>query len=204
MNAALLSCTKCLSPLPPEQFAPAPAAPTVLPDPVSCPACGAWLQIEAFPALFRPVRPGSNAEIVLEDTESACFYHPQKKAVVPCDACGRFLCALCDCDLNGQHLCPSCLEAGKKKGKIRNLENQRVCYDKIAFALAVLPILVFYFTVVTAPLVIFLAVRHWNTPSSILRRTRIWFVLAVMLAGLEIAGWVVVAYLFASGRFHLK
>src|SRR5271157_324006 len=88
-----------------------------------CPSCGTPLQIEVFPALFRKISTGQSAQPVLVEGESSCFYHPQKKAVIPCAGCGRFLCALCDCELNGQHFCPACIETGKSKGKIKSLEN---------------------------------------------------------------------------------
>ena len=126
--------------------------------------------------------------------EATCFYHPQKKAVLPCEGCGRFLCALCDCELHGQHFCPVCLEVGRKKRKIKSLENERTLYDRIALALAVLPMLIFYFTFVTAPAALFIALRHWNSPRSIVRPSRIRLVLAIIFASLQIIGWVVVIY----------
>src|ERR1700722_2328125 len=75
-----------------------------------CPACGVPLRVEIFPAFFRRINPGQSAETIMVDGESSCFYHPLKKAVLPCEGCGRFLCALCDCESNGQHFCPVCLE----------------------------------------------------------------------------------------------
>lgn len=156
-----------------------------------CPACGLPLQVEVFPALFRKIGAGQNAEAVMIEGESSCFYHPKKKAVVPCEACGRFLCALCDCDLRGQHLCPACLEIGKAKGKIKTLDNERTLYDDIALALAIYPLLFFYFTLVTAPMSLFVAIRYWKAPQGILRRTKTRFVVAMILATLQIAGWTI-------------
>ena len=92
------------------------------------------------------------------------FYHPEKKAVLTCNYCGRFLCALCDVDFAGQHLCPPCIESGKKKKKIKNLENHRVLYDDVALAVAVLPLMLCYFVVLTAPISLFIAFRYWNAP----------------------------------------
>ena len=190
MNSPLVSCTKCQAALLGDLFN--------LADFTPCPACGARLQIEVFPALFRRFTPGRTGEAILEDTEASCFYHPQKKAVVPCEGCGRFLCALCDCELHGQHLCPACLEVGKKKGKIKSLENHRVLYDSTALALAVYPLLIFYLTLFTAPMALYLAVRHWNTPTSIIHRTKIRLVFAIVLATLEIIGWGMVIYFLAT------
>lgn len=155
-----------------------------------CPACETPLQVELFPAFFRRINPGQSAETIMVDGESSCFYHPQKKAVLPCEGCGRFLCALCDCELNGQHFCPACLETGKSKGKIKNLENQRTLYDNIALSLAVLPVIFYYFTFVTAPMTLYVAIRYWKAPPSLVPRTRVRFIIAIILALLQIVGWV--------------
>jgi hypothetical protein len=153
--------------------------------------------------LFRRHTPGRDGEAVVVENEASCFYHPQKKAVLPCEGCGRFLCALCDCELHGQHFCPACLETGKKKGKIKRLENERVLYDDLALALAVLPLLIFYFTLVTAPIALYIAIRYWNSPRSIVRRQTHWrFVIAIIFATLEIAGWGIGIYLIATHSPH--
>ena len=161
-------------------------------EPMPCPACETPLQIEVFPAMFRRIASGQQAETVMVEGESSCFFHPEKKAVVTCQGCGRFLCALCDCELKGEHYCPNCLEAGKSKGKIKSLENQRTLYDSIAIVLAVAPLLIFYFTIITAPMTLYVAIRYWKAPMSILRRSKFRFVIAIILALLQIAGWVAV------------
>jgi len=164
------------------------------------------LQAEVFPAFFRPAAHGHDGDPLLVEGEASCFYHPQKKASLPCEACGRFLCALCDCELHGQHFCPGCLETGKRKGKIKKLENQRTLYDNIALALVTYPVVLLfgiYFTFITAPMALYLAIRHWNSPGSIVRRTKVRFVAAIILAMLELAGWVALMYfIFARARRH--
>lgn len=154
-----------------------------------CPACATAVRVEIFPAFFRKMNPGQSGEAIMVEGESSCFNHPQKKAVRPCDGCGRFLCALCDCELNGRHFCPACLDAGKTKGKIKSLENQRTLYDSIALSLAVYPILIFYFTIITAPMTLFIAIRHWKSPLGLVRRSRFRFVIAIILASLQLGGW---------------
>jgi hypothetical protein len=197
MTTTAVCCTKCQTVLQGDVFN--------LPGLTPCPNCGALLQIEIFPALFRRIAPGRGAEATVEETESSCFYHPQKKAVLPCDACGRFLCALCDCELDGQHFCPACLEAGRTKGKIKKLENRRVVYDDLALALAVFSLIppVIYFCWATAPLAIFLSIRHWNSPGSIIPRTKIRYVLAIIIALLDIAAIVaIIVAIASSSRTH--
>jgi hypothetical protein len=190
MNSALVQCPKCHGLLLEDIFN--------RQDLIPCPSCQTELEIEIFPAFFRRINPGKSAEALLVEGESSCFYHPEKKAVLPCGGCGRFLCALCDCELHGQHFCPTCLDAGRTKGKIKNLENQRPLHDNIALALAVYPLLIFYLTIFTAPAALFIAIRRWNSPRSIVHRTKIRYVLAIIIAGLELAGWTTGIILFLN------
>ena len=178
----MLNCTHCNAPLSKE------AANTK--SLVTCAACSGQLRVDVFPAVNRALPVGQAGATLLVDKEAGCFYHPRKKAVVPCAACGRFLCALCDVSLNGQHLCPACLEKGKTQRKIKNLENHRTCYDSIALLVATVSILIYWFTIFTAPIVIYLTVRHWKSPSSVIPRTKIRFILASIIAGVQIAGWI--------------
>jgi hypothetical protein len=165
---------------------------------VACTACGGKVRVDVYPAFFRSVTPGKSGEILVVESESSCFFHPQKKAILPCEGCGRFLCALCDCELHGQHFCPACLQAGQKKGKIKRLEQERTLYDSVALSLAVYPLLIFYFTIITAPLSLILAIRFWNAPRSIIHRTKARFVIAMVIASAELIGWAVGIYFIAT------
>src|SRR5437870_5146419 len=195
MISSLLFCPKCKTPLTESVLNRQQLTP--------CPACAVPLRVEVFPALFRRTAAGRDGEAVLIADEATCFYHPQKKAVLPCEGCGRFLCALCDCELHGQHFCPVCLEVGRKKGKIKSLENQRTLYDSIALSLAILPMLIFYITFITAPAALFIAIRYWNAPRSLVHRSRIRLVLAILIAGLQIVGWVAgIYFIVVANRSH--
>ena len=187
----MLDCTGCRAPLSPEALAAGEDA--------KCGWCAARLEVSVFPALFRPVFAGQTGEAVLSDTESACFYHPGKRAVIPCEACGRFLCALCDVDFHGQHFCPSCLDLARSKGRLTRLENQRTRYDRIAMALAIYPMLFFFYpTLFTAPVTLVLALRHWKTPASLVYRTKIRSLLAIVLATGQIVCWVLLVVFIVS------
>ncbi len=124
--------------------------------------------------------------------EASCFYHPTKKAILPCESCGRFLCAICDVELNGQHICPSCLESGKKKGKLQQLENRRTRYDSIALAVAVFPAIMAWPSLLGAPIALYISIRYWKAPLSIVRRSRWRFVVAIILAIAEIGIWTAI------------
>ena len=191
MPSLLPTCTRCKTPLPERMLNRAELEP--------CPSCSAPLQVEIFPALFRPVTPGRDGERLMVEGESSCFYHPEKKAALPCEGCGRFLCALCDCELAGRHFCPACLETGKQKGRIKNLENQRTLYGNVALALTLYPLIFYFFTFITAPVALFVAIRYWNAPRSIVRPTRVYFVAAIFFALVEIAAWTFIIYsMFAN------
>lgn len=185
-------CTRCREPVSEEHYNSG--------DFFRCRSCNASLKVEVFPALFREIEQGKPGETVIDD-QASCFYHPEKKAVTLCDLCGRFLCALCDVEWSGRHLCPSCLSAAQKKGKMVDLQRHRVLYDSIALGLAVYPLLlffVFYFTLVTAPAAIYIAIRHWNSPTSIVGRTKARYVAAIVLSSVEIILWIVAIAWLAS------
>jgi hypothetical protein len=168
-----------------------------------CPACGTLLQLSVFPAIHRQHVAGTGGEAIMVEGESSCFYHPLKKAVLPCDGCGRFLCGLCDCPFDGRHFCPACLEAGRTKGTIKSLDNQRTLYGDMAIGLSILPLLIFYLTIITAPAALFVAIRYWKAPQSLVRPGRIRYVIAIILATLQIAGWIVLfTYLATHHRRH--
>jgi hypothetical protein len=187
---APVECPSCKAPLADQLFNQTELVP--------CASCGGMLRADVFPAFFRPIASGRDGEALIIESEASCFYHPQKKALLPCEGCGRFLCALCDCELHGQHFCPACLQSGQKKGKIKRLEQERTLYDNIALSLAVYPLLIFYFTLVTAPMSLFVAIRFWNAPRSIVHRTRARLVIAIVIASLELAAWTVGIYFLST------
>ena len=156
-----------------------------------CPNCGVETQVTVFPALHHSAAPGEVPQVILEEGKAACFYHPQKMAVVPCDACGRFLCALCDVELHGGHYCPACLEAGRQKGRLPSLERGRTRYDQIVWSMVIVPLvppLFFFLPSVTAPLALGLALWKWRAPPSLVSNSRRRLAVGASLAVLELAG----------------
>ncbi len=150
-----------------------------------CPGCSAELQVEIFPSLLRET-PANQAAHLIIDGEASCFYHPTKRASVPCDVCGRFLCALCDIDFNGVHYCLPCLERGGRQGEIQRIEKQRTRYDNIAISLVTIPLLFSCAFIVTAPAALVVIARNWNAPPSLVEHTRVRMMAAGGLAVLEL------------------
>jgi len=153
-----------------------------------CPACRRQTQITVFPAYDRPVAVGVAAEKVVMEGEATCFYHPENRAQVPCDACGRFLCALCDLDLNGKHFCPQCLEKAMTKNSLQAIERTRTRWDIIIFLLLLLPLMPCFmlFVPVTALGALVLIGVKWKAPRSLVSNARLRFIIFAILASIEL------------------
>ncbi len=179
--ATLPRCPACAAPLPPEAYnAPAPAA---------CARCGCRRQVAVFPAQFADRRPAHATGAPAAEGDAACFHHPGKRAVTACDACGRFLCALCDVPLGSRHLCVACIESGARKGRHDTLMQAATQHDNVALGLALLPLPLVFPTLFTAPLSLYYVVRYWNVPLSLLPRGRTRFGVAAALSLAQVAAW---------------
>ncbi|MCD4654957.1 hypothetical protein K8T06_13605, partial [bacterium] len=137
-----------------------------------CDNCGQPTTINLYPALLKDDSTDHVSSIPVLSDESSCFYHPSRKAVIPCSQCGRFLCGLCDIELNGIHRCANCIDHAVKEESIENLITNRTRYDYIALLLAVVPIIFIYFTLITAPVSLYIAIRYWKAPGSLVARWR--------------------------------
>jgi hypothetical protein len=155
----------------------------------TCPQCASLIEAYIFPAFFRPAQAGVVPSALADHTEASCFYHPQKQALRVCDGCGRLICALCSIELGTEHLCPKCLSSGRKKGKITTLEDNRTRYDSIALSLAVFGMLFYILAIFLAPAAIYVAVKHWNSPGSLLGVSKTRFVIAILIASGTLLVW---------------
>jgi len=183
MMKVLLKCDQCLASL--------PLAVYNAKEPVACPSCASETKALVFPAFLNRLETVA-AEAVMDDSEGSCFYHPAKKATVACESCGRFICALCEVEINGARLCPQCMESGKRKGKLTSLENSRTLYDNIALLLSLvgLPVVTLGFTLFTAPAAFFICLWFRKAPRSLVRPGRWKWWTALVLSALQIVGWV--------------
>jgi uncharacterized paraquat-inducible protein A len=193
MPAATFSCPKCKAALAIESGTTEIAT--------ACPQCASPIEAFFFPAFFRPNQIGTAAAALVDHTDASCFYHPQKQAMRVCDGCGRMICALCSIELGSEHLCPHCLASGKKKGKITTLEDTRTRYDSIALSLAVFGMLFYILSIFLAPAAIYISIRHWNSPGSLLGSSRSRFVIAILLASTTLLFWF---FFFGTLIIHPK
>jgi hypothetical protein len=158
---------------------------------ILCPACRRSVRLVVFPALLAPATNGAVPEPVVAEGEAACFYHPARRAVVPCESCGRFLCALCDLPVAGKHLCPSCLESGSQRGDVQTLERSRLRHDLIVWYLLIVPLVVFcllFIAPVTSVIALIWAVAKRNAKPSLVDNTRIRLLGAMVFAVVALFG----------------
>ena len=174
-----LACPKCASQLD------SPDAGRL--TPMRCSSCEAAIEVLVFSALRglapQPVAP----EPRVDESEGGCFFHPQNRAQLPCEVCGRFLCSLCDLEIQGMHLCPACLESGRHRQSLEILVHKRFIPDRAALVLVICPLLFYPMLVVTAPVGLYLAIRSFSSSRSLVpagRRRRA--IIASVLAVLEI------------------
>lgn len=154
-----------------------------------CPGCRETLGIELYPAFYRGSGKVQSGEAVTAEGEATCYYHRRKKAAVFCQDCGRFVCSLCEVRIGDKSLCPTCIEKGLKGGAMESLTTHRTLYDSMSLSLSLLPMLFVFITCITAPISIYVALKNWNKPGSLLPRTKLRFVCAVIFSSLQIIGW---------------
>ena len=176
---------------------------------LTCPKCGFWLErsywnqtqfqpcshcqtnlrLLVFPVAVAPLStpsPNPNSS----EGEATCFYHSNKQAHVPCTACGRFLCTVCDLDFRGEHWCPSCMKQQAEAQAMPVFQRGRMRFDSLALVLVTFPAIFIYPTLLTAPISLFLSIRHWNEDPGFLPRTRLRKYLAIFLAVVQISFWI--------------
>jgi hypothetical protein len=188
-----IHCSECGSPVLDEEFN--------APEFRECSGCGSLIRVRIFPAYYRTGAP-AKAESVIEG-ESSCFFHPKKQAVAPCDECGRFLCALCRVEFGSRNICPGCIDSGMRKGKLPVLETTRRRYDSIALGVATLPLVLIWPTLISAPVAIYLCIRHWKDPIGILPRSRWRFIAALVFAIVQIGSWAAILLFLIAYRSRL-
>jgi hypothetical protein len=189
--AAAVACPRCQRPLAADAWLDAESG--------ACTHCFTAFEFVAFPALHA-VRAQIAPQAAVLAADSVCFFHAENRAEAICDGCGRLLCRVCSVPFAGQKLCPTCI-AATKASTAPNVTRERVLYDGIALTLAALPLLIWPLTVLTAPAALAMVVYGWKKPSSLVRgRSTTRLVIAAIIAGSEIVGWVILLAIWLSRR----
>ncbi|PTY08247.1 hypothetical protein DB347_01290 [Opitutaceae bacterium EW11] len=153
-----------------------------------CHFCLTDFEAIRFPALSR-TKPAARPQAVVLAEDSTCFFHHQNQAEKVCDGCGRFLCAVCAVPSSGGTYCPACLSKQNERSAVAI--PSRILYDSAALSLAFLPLLLWFFTLFTAPIALGLVIYGWNKPGSLVNGPRRWRLALAGLASLaQIGGWI--------------
>jgi hypothetical protein len=158
--------------------------------------------IRLFPAVIRS-NDAVRAEEVLEGGQSTCFFHPKLPATALCDVSGRLICDLCQTEWNGQTVSFEALQSLLADNTSVKQERRCTKWDDIALSLVIFPVILGPFVVLTAPVALGICAVKWRAgPTSLLRRSRWRYVVAALLAILEIGyGGFMVATLFFGADF---
>ena len=189
MAADSIACAACSWPVPRESWN--------REEGVRCGGCGRNVRVSAFPAIDVQIV-GRRSRSASRRGGSKLFLSSQSRAAKVCEECGRFLCALCDLEVEGRHICPRCFESGVGAHKIQTAEPRRLMYDSMALALATLPFLLIWPAIIGAPWSLFIVVTRWNAPSSVVPRTKIRFIIAALFALAELGFFVFVIYMMTQ------
>lgn len=151
--------------------------------------------IQLFPAAVRQST-AAEVENIIEEGESSCFFHPKLPATDLCEISGRLICGLCKTEWNGQTVSFEALQSALKEGGSATQSNRQTRWDNIALSLALLPLLIWVITIVTAPVVLGIVLwRFRKGPCSRVHRSGWRYSVAALMALLQIGFWV---FLFLS------
>ncbi|MDR1010081.1 MAG: hypothetical protein LBM04_02950 [Opitutaceae bacterium] len=151
-----------------------------------CEMCGKDYRFTEFPA-FRAQRVVTKPRELADTGDATCFFHAQNQAETVCTGCGRFLCTVCAVDFGGRILCPSCIATGKTSPA--RADREKWMPEGIALLLATLPLLLWPFTLLTAPVALALVIWNWNKPAGLVRRFRWQRWVAAVFSLAQLAGW---------------
>jgi len=152
-----------------------------------CRSCLTEFEFMRFPELSAK-RQGATPKAVVVPEHATCYHHPENQAEVVCAGCGRFLCSVCAVNFGGRVICAACIKAGLETDA-RSIKS-RVLFDGVALSIAVLPILAWPVTLVSAPIALGTAIYGWRKPPSLVTPGRSKLVAAALVSLAEIAGWV--------------
>lgn len=156
-------------------------------DSATCTNCQESMEIVTYPALDAVIAPPKPVAAKVE-AGATCFYHDENEAVLTCDHCGRYLCTVCGIESPEGTTCPNCIST--KRSQSTDAVASRMLYDRLVLGLAILPLLVWPFTLVTAPAALGAGIYGWRKPTSLVSKGRVRLVVGMTIAAVQVLGWV--------------
>ena len=170
-----------------------------------CPRCQSELHGAIFPAFWKGGDDLAGRAQQAGEGEAVCFFHPENRAALSCERCGRFICSVCEFTIGTRHICPSCLSSGLAGEKLPELIPWRFIWADAALFMGIMPlflgIFVWPFIAFSGAAAIFLALFGWKRPCSLPRGRRRWAAIVGIIGGLlQIGIWLGAIVLLYSLR----
>lgn len=161
---------------------------------VACPHCTAPLGLSIFPRLFRAPVEGDASQPAAAG-EAGCTFFPQLRADHICDECGCFLSNWAAVQWGGTPLCMPCLYRLREERQDPAYVAQVRRYDNLALTLVtwLAPV-----SFITAPVAIFLLLRHRKAPRGFVPQRGVRWWVAMVVASLFLLGWLTLLVIWLS------
>ena len=153
-----------------------------------CSVCAATLQFYLFPGLLRKADGEADSTSMLSGSgDATCHFYPELKAEIVCDECGCFLSEKASIKWGSRDLCMPCLHNLREKKRSIDFQAKTKVYDNRALALVtwLAP-----FTLFTAPIALFILIRHRKESLGFIPRSKARWWLAMVLSILWIVAWI--------------
>lgn len=134
------------------------------------------------------------------DGDAVCFFHTDRRAALPCEQCGRFICELCKIPLGKRNICPSCLSGGLKEEALPEIINRRMDWSGLALSIVILSMIFWPVCIITAPTAIGMAIRGWFAEGSLVKGRRRWLgAIAILIGLLQLGAFISLFWLARYG-----
>ena len=160
-----------------------------------CPQCRSELHGALFPAFWKSHDELAIGAQTASEGEADCFFHPENRAALSCEKCGRFICSVCEFTVGTRHICPTCLSSGLAGEKLPELIPWRFIWSDAALFMGIVPLFLgmflWPFFIGSGAAAIFLAIFGWKRPGSLPRGRRRWAAIVGIFGGaLQMAIWL--------------
>ncbi len=162
----------------------------------TCPVCSTKLRFFLFPRLFRePSDAAAKQSTPSTSGDATCQFYPELMAELVCDECGCFMSKKASVNWGDRDLCLPCLHSLRELQQSADFQAKTNIYDNRALALVtwLAPVTLF-----TAPLALFILIRHRKAGTGFIPRSKARWWLALILSILWIILWITLLVIWIS------
>ena len=159
-----------------------------------CPVCRSEVRITIFPRFYQEPPKQINSPLASED-EAVCSFYPELRAEKVCDVCGCLMSQKASAKWGDKDYCLPCLYRLREEEKDAAFVARARLYDNRALAMVTwfAPLSLF-----TAPVALFLLLRHGKGNQSFVPRSAARWWLALLLSSAWILLWGAIIIIWIS------